>query len=179
VSAIAPIVEVIGGWRATAFLAIAIGMAVVAGGWRLKAERLEAAVTAHANADLQMQLWAMGNARDIEYQHRLALGEITGRLAQENRDAREHFQGMLAAARSGAARLRDDRKCPAAPAEAGTAAAGSDAAQGAYLPAEAVERVLRIGHEADDVARELKAAQASALACHAAVAKWNEAQSKR
>jgi hypothetical protein len=187
VSPVAPIIETIGGVRATVFLAAAIAMAVVAGGWRLKAEGLELAAAKHAAADAQAaasavtrQMWALDNARDIEFAHRVKLGEITGRLARENQDAQKAFEARLAAARAGTQRVRDDRKCPAsaAPAtEAGSAVAGSDAAPGAYLPAEALARVLRIGGlEADDVVRQLTAAQDEVLACHAAVAEWNAAQ---
>lgn len=176
-----PIVEAIGGVRATVFLAAALAMTAVAGGWRLKAERLEAAASAHAAADLQRQVWALGNAREIEYQHRLTTGAITARLSQENEDAREDFDRRLAAARAGAVRVRDDRQCPAtAQAETGTAVAGGDAAPGAYLPAAALERVLRIGgYEADEVVRQLTAAQDELLACHAAVAEWNAKSAAR
>lgn len=186
---ITPIVEAIGGVRATVFLAIAIGMTVVAGGWRLKAEGLELAAAKHAAADaknaaaaLTAQMWALDNALDIEFRHRKQIGDITGRLAQENEDARKDFDRRLAAARAGTERLRDDRKCPAAQvdAEAGTAIGGGHAPAGAYLPPEALERVLQIGgHEADDVVRQLTAAQDELLACHAAVAQWNEAQEER
>jgi hypothetical protein len=187
VTPVGVIVEAIGGWRATAFLGAAIAMAVVAGGWRLKAESLELAASKHAADDAQAaaaavtrQMWALDNARDIEFAHRVKLGEITGRLARENQDAQKDFDARLAAARAGTARLREDRKCPAAPAaqpEAGTAVAGSDGAPGAYLPGQALDRVLRIGGlEADAVVRQLTAAQDELLACHEAVARWNAAQ---
>jgi hypothetical protein len=179
------VVEAIGGWRATAFLAAAIVMTVVAGGYRIEGERLELAASKRDAADARAaaaavtrQMWALDNARDIEFAHRVKLGEITGRLARENQDAQKDFERRLAAARTGSARLRDDRQCPGATAdaEAGTAIAGSDGARGAYLPGEALDRVLRIGLEADAVVRKLTAAQDEVLACHAAVAEWNAVQ---
>ncbi|MFC0677513.1 lysis system i-spanin subunit Rz [Lysobacter korlensis] len=136
-------------------------MTVMAGGYRLKVERLESAAATHAAADRQMQLWALDRARETEYQHRLAVGEIDARLTKAQ-SAHDEALHVLGAARSaGTVRVRDDRKCPAAHVPATEpATSGSHGAEGIYLPPEAEQRVLRLTAEADRNTEQLTACQA-------------------
>jgi hypothetical protein len=155
------IIEAIGGVRATVFLCAAIGMTVIAGGYRIKTERLERAAEKHAAADTQMQMWALDRARETEYRHRLAVGDVDAKLTKALLAHDEALQALDRARDTGTVRVRDDRKCPAAHVPAtGTTASGRDGAEGVYLPRDAEGRVLRLASEADRNTDQLTACQA-------------------
>lgn len=159
-NALAPIVAVIGGWRATAYLCAAIVMTVVAGGWRLKVERLEAAAERTKAATAQANLWALEQARETEYRHRVAVADVDAKLTKALMAHDEALQALSAARRAGSVRVRDDRKCPAHVPAPEPAPVGDHGAEGIYLPADAEARVLRLAHDADRNTEQLTACQA-------------------
>lgn len=153
-------IAAIGGWRATAFLCAAIGMTVIAGGYRIKAEKLERDAERHAAADAQAARWALEQARETEYRHRVAVADVDAKLTKAMLAHDEALQALADSRRAGTVRVRDDRKCPAHLPEAEPTAGRGDDTAGVYLPREAEQRVLRLAAEADRNTEQLSACQA-------------------
>lgn len=104
--------------------------------------------------------------RAREAQHQAAIDQIEAKRKQEAQDAKRQRDRDVAAARDGALKLRDPgaaagtAHCDRSPGPApGTAAAGSDDRAPGELSGAAAEFLLSLVHDADDVARQLGAAQ--------------------
>lgn len=160
----AVVIELCGGKRAFAFLLFAIVGWVVASSWRFRYEQATQAHAKHLDADKAAAGKAAEAARETEYTHRVREGALLGRLETERHAAKVQLDRALAGVRAGAVVVRNDRKCPAVQAQAAGPAASGDEAGAVYLPVAAVERVLQLGAEADDAARQLTACQALVLA---------------
>lgn len=101
-------------------------------------------------------------ARKRETRARAAYAAAVEKLQQEKRDALAERDAVLADAAAGRLRLRDKFRCPAVGGGVPAAAAGpggGDAAGGSILSREDQEFLVRIGAEADDLARRLTACQ--------------------
>lgn len=129
---------------------IGVGEDRVQARWDAAEARYVAAAAAHAV-----------EVKTIEARWRSDFAAAVARLTKENTDALAERDGLLADLRAGNVRLRDkfrcpDRRLPAAPGPA----AGSDGAEGGGLSVTDAQFLVRLGAEADDVARQLTACQA-------------------
>lgn len=98
--------------------------------------------------------------RTIEARWRSDFDAAVARLTKENTDALAERDRLLADLRAGNVRLRDKFRCPDRRLPGATGpAAGSDGAEGGVLSVEDQEFLVRLGAEADDVARQLTACQ--------------------
>jgi hypothetical protein len=95
-------------------------------------------------------------ARKAEERHRAEYRAIADRFLKEQADADQKHAAMVADLRRGTLRLRDRFTCPSVPGAAGDAGR-ADAASPRGLQREDQEFLLRIGREADEVARRLNA----------------------
>lgn len=101
------------------------------------------------------------HVQTIEARWRSDFDAAVARLNKENTDAIAERDGLLADLRAGNLRLRDKFRCPSG-GVSGTAgsAAGGDGPEGGVLSVEDQTFLVRLGAEADDVARQLTACQA-------------------
>mgnify|MGYP001613099461 FL=1 len=106
--------------------------------------------------------------RGLEQGHAETLAGVSKRHLKEKADAKRRSERDLAAARSGALKLRDPARAVACPpassgsqgAAPGAAAGGRDGEAGSELSGAAAEFLLGLANEADDAVRQLAACQA-------------------
>ena len=160
----AVVIELCGGKRAFCFLLLAVVGWTVASSWRFRHEQAVAKHDKHLAADKAAAIASAEAAREKEYTYRVAESVARAKLESDHRAAVQDLNARLAAVRTGAVVVRQDRQCPAVRPEAGAATAGSDDPGAVYLPSTAVERVLQLGAEADAVASRLTACQSILIA---------------
>lgn len=153
-----PLIEFLGGIRATVFaglLALALmfsgGMAVYAVVLKSDIKDLE---TAAATAELEYA--AAISAEQARYN--TEIDRVRSDYAKSREDTLAIRDDVLAAIASGDARLRGRFKCPSVPAAPG-ATSGSDGGEGGGLLDKDAEFLVRFASEADLVAEQLKACQ--------------------
>lgn len=125
-------------------------------------QRLDATHRDALQAELQ-------RARQAEAAHAQAMAEIDHQHSEELRNAQVKADADIAALRAGTIRVRERLTCAAPAANDSPGSTGGqtsasarlgDAAQARGLSSADIELVLRIGAEADAVARQLSACQA-------------------
>lgn len=146
-------------------IAAAAGVAVVVGAWWWHTSRVDAAVeaalTAERNRLTAELLVAERRIHELEREHAEKLALIGQVYQKEFQHAEELRRTDVARARDGALRLRvPGTLCPSPAGEAGPAAAGGDGPAQGELPGPIAADLLELAHDADQVARQLTAAQA-------------------
>lgn len=174
----AVVLRLIGGWRAAAFLALAIALGAFAGvqTLRLSSTQGELSDVKDASRAFQDKMIALtAKASTLAAQARVEYHEASARAEanyQAGRDSANQYQATVVAdLRSGNLRLRNGWQACMSAAPAVQAAPGASSGQDgpADVQAEAFGRVLRVGADADNqvtyLQAELLATRQLAQAC--------------
>ncbi len=153
------IVALLGGWRATAFLAVALAASSFAGvqTMRLKDAQTDL-VKVKALQDQTAREYAEYKLKKAqELQQKLAAA-TTAHL-QEKAHAKQEYDRTIADLRSGQRQLRERFTCPAPAGVPTLGAPGSDGGEGRGLLTEDAEFLISESQRADEIVRQLKLAQ--------------------
>lgn len=149
------IVELLGGWRATAFAVIALFALSATGVQSLRVRGAEAAMTAHLAADAKATADAQIAARTQEYEAAVASAKVAADYEKAKQDAQAKSDSLIADLRAGTVKLRDRwNACKASVSAIGAAASEPDAA--AADRAASAERIVRAAADADALIRALQ-----------------------
>ena len=120
-------------------------------GWEARWDAQQAVYAAERKA-------AEEAARKTEERHRAEYKAIAGRFLALQEKADEEHAAVVAGLRAGTVRVRQRLTCPRVPDTAGSAQGTDGAGPRGLSPADA-ELLLRVGRDADEIARRLNALQ--------------------
>lgn len=150
----------IGGWRAAAFLALAIAASVWGG---VQTARLSTAQHKATTTELALAISAKKHVEWVREQEAKKADEIAAidtKHTEESVRAKESYDASIASIRAGERKLRERFSCPRNPSATPSAPGESDGATQGGLQREDGEFFVSEAERADEVVRQLTEAQA-------------------